>query len=109
MALDTQLRNQAYAKTIMDKAAPASARTPDAATRDAPEEEEVGEGEESDELDELDGDFERDVLDGDPVLLGEDAAPVAVLDGDAAADAPTPAKTGPLSVSYMQKVRYSRL
>jgi len=56
----------------MDKAAPVSARTPDATTRDA--------------------------LDGE-LLLGEDAAPVAEFEGDAAADAPTPAKTGPLSVS----------
>lgn len=93
----------------MDNAAPASARTPDAATRDAPEGEEVGEGEESDELDELDGDFERDVLDEDPVLLEDDAAAVAVFDGDAAADAPTPAKTGPLSVSCMQKMRNSSI
>lgn len=80
----------------MDKAAPVSARTPDATTRDAPEGEEGEEGE-PDELTVLEAEFERDVLDEDPVW--EDAAPVAVSEGDAAADAPTPASTGPLSVS----------
>ena len=46
----------------------------------------------------LEAEFEEeDVLDADPPLVPD--APAAVLAGDALAVAPTPARTGPLSVS----------
>ena len=47
----------------------------------------------------LEAEFEEeDVLDADPPLVPD--APAAVLAGDALAVAPTPARTGPLSVSW---------
>ena len=47
----------------------------------------------------LEAEFEEEeVLDADPPLVPD--APAAVLAGDALAVAPTPARTGPLSVSW---------